>query len=132
MPDWHKPGFAAAVIHVCDVFEALTATRPYKKPMSPHRAYEIMFKDRAAFDPRPLSALVQALGLYPPGSEVVLTDGRRGVVARAGKNLDRPAVRLTRDQFDAPLAQGPESYVDLERESSLKVAEVILVGAGES
>lgn len=132
MPDWHKPSFAAALIHVCDVFEALTATRPYKKPMSPHRAYEIMFRDRAAFDPRPLSALIQSLGLYPPGSEVVLTDGRRGVVARAGRNLDRPAVRLTRDQFDVPLARGPESLVDLERESSLGVAEVILVGAGES
>ncbi len=131
MPQWHKPCFATAIIHVCDVFEALTATRPYKKPLAPRHAYEIMFKDRGAFDPRPLAALVRALGLYPPGSEVVLTDGSRGVVAHSGNDLDKPAVRITHDQLGRQLAPGSGQYVDLAHRDELGIADILLVGTGE-
>ncbi len=132
MPEWYRPCFATAIIHVCDVFEALTAARPYKKPLAPRHAYEIMFKDRGAFDPRPLAALVQALGLYPPGSEVVLTDGSRGVVAHSGNDLDKPAVRITHDQLGRQLASGTGQYVDLAREGELGIADILLVGTGGS
>jgi HD-GYP domain-containing protein (c-di-GMP phosphodiesterase class II) len=30
------------IVKICDVFEALTAARPYKQPMSPIRAYRVM------------------------------------------------------------------------------------------
>ncbi len=131
MPPWHKPGFAAAIIHVCDVFEALTATRPYKSPLSPRRAYEIMFKDRAAFDPRPLAALVQALGLYPPGSEVILTDGRRGVVAHPGKDLNNPDIRMTHDHNGLPLPHDARELVRLDENGGLGIADILLIGTGE-
>ncbi len=128
MPPWHKPGIAATIVHVCDVFEALTAARPYKQPMVPQQAYQIMFKDRAAFDPRPLSALVQALGLYPPGSEVLLTDGSRGVVALPGKDLDNPAVRITHDPQGHALADAVRTLVHLEQEDQLEISDILLVG----
>ncbi len=130
MPPWHKPGFAAAIIHVCDVFEALTATRPYKKPMPPLQAYEIMFRDRAAFDPRPLAALVQALGLYPPGSEVVLHDGRRAVVTHAGNDLNNPVIRTTHDPLGEPLDAGADEIIDLGRPDSPQIADILLIGDG--
>ena len=129
MPAWHRRSFAAAIVHVCDVFEALTATRPYKAPLSPRRAYQIMFGDRGAYAPQPLAALVLALGLYPPGSEIMLSDGRRAVVTSPGPDLDNPRVRVTHDQIGRPLAAGSRPLLDLGRESGVGVSEIIMIGA---
>ena len=53
MPAWAVRSPIAGLIQVCDVFEALTAARPYKNPMPPRRAFEIILKDHQAFDPAP-------------------------------------------------------------------------------
>ena len=129
MPAWHRRSFAAAIVHVCDVFEALTATRPYKAPLSPRRAYQIMFGDRGAYAPQPLAALVLALGLYPPGSEIMLSDGRRAVVTSPGPDLDNPRVRVTHDQIGRPLAAGSRPLLDIGRESGVGVSEIFMIGA---
>lgn len=50
------------VVTVADVFDALTADRPYRKAMSPAAAFTIMDKDMGkAFDPICLAALKSAL-----------------------------------------------------------------------
>jgi putative nucleotidyltransferase with HDIG domain len=103
MPAWYRPGDAAAVIHVCDVFEALTAVRPYKAPMCPRRAFEIMLEDGAAFRPRILQTLIRSLGIYPPGSEVLLEDGSRAVVVGRGQGIDSPQVRVTHAASGLPI-----------------------------
>ena len=90
---WHESTRATSLIQICDVFEALTARRPYKAPYSPARAFQILYSDPGAFDPALLAAFTRALGLYPPGRFVLLSDGRLGRVARAGRALDRPVVR---------------------------------------
>ncbi|MGK0480895.1 MAG: putative nucleotidyltransferase with HDIG domain [Planctomycetota bacterium] len=93
----HRPWFAVtkatSLIQVCDVFEALTARRPYKAPYSPARAFKILYSDAGAYDPAVLSAFTRSMGLFPPGRFVLLSDGSLGRVARAGKALDRPVVR---------------------------------------
>ena len=128
MPKWFRRSSAAALIHVCDVFEALTAVRPYKKSMSPRKAYEIMTMDKGAFHPRMLSALIRTLGLFPPGSEVILSDQRRAVVVAKGSALDRPLVRVTHDEFGARLSSKEQPAVNLEQEPELQIAEFINVG----
>ncbi|MGD9548158.1 MAG: HD-GYP domain-containing protein [Candidatus Krumholzibacteriia bacterium] len=129
VPGWHRPSFAASIIHVCDVFEALTAMRPYKRSMSPLAAYEVMFRDRGSFDPRPLSALVHGLGLFPPGSEVVLSDGRRAVVSLKGHDLDRPRVRITHERSGRALDPASRPLIDLAGEPGLEVVDIVLIGA---
>jgi HD-GYP domain-containing protein (c-di-GMP phosphodiesterase class II) len=94
LPRWAQTSRATALIQVCDVFEALTAVRPYKPPLTPHEAYAIMLRDQKAFDPSALKAFVRAIGLYPPGSRVVLSDGREGIVRRAGEAMARPALEI--------------------------------------
>ncbi|MEM1450413.1 MAG: HD domain-containing phosphohydrolase [Planctomycetota bacterium] len=101
---WFESSRATSLIQVCDVFEALTARRPYKAPYSPSRAFRILYSDPGAFDPGVLSAFTRALGLYPPGRFVVLSDGRLGRVLRAGQTLDRPTVRIVPDNDDVDLA----------------------------
>jgi putative nucleotidyltransferase with HDIG domain len=131
MPSWYRAGDASALVHVCDVFEALTAVRPYKAPMSPRRAFEIMLEDRAAFRPRMLVCLIRALGLYPPGSEVLLTDGSRGVVVARGEEIDSPQVKVTHTAAGQPIPASEQPAVRPGRGESPAIEEFITVGLGD-
>jgi HD-GYP domain-containing protein (c-di-GMP phosphodiesterase class II) len=91
---WFEVTQATSLIQVCDVFEALTARRPYKAPYSPARAFQILYSDAGAYDPAVLSAFTRAMGLFPPGRFVLLSNGYLGRVARAGKSLDRPLIKV--------------------------------------
>ena len=90
---WFEVTQATSLIQVCDVFEALTARRPYKAPYSPARAFQILYSDAGAYDPSVLSAFTRAMGLFPPGRFVLMSDRTLGRVARAGKTLDRPVIK---------------------------------------
>jgi len=114
---WFARSRITSLIQVCDVFEALTARRPYKEPYSPARAFELMFADAGAFDPALLAAFTRQMGLFPPGRFVRLTDGRLARVAAVGVALDRPAVRTMPDGVAIDLGQ-PEH-------ARLSVAELV-------
>lgn len=115
---WAITSKFTSLLHVCDVFEALTAIRPYKQALTPRRAYEIMVLDRGAFDPAALIAFVSAMGLYPPGNRVLLSSGERGIVVAAGENLERPRVQITHDQQGQPLAAADTRTLDLAAEEA--------------
>ncbi len=127
MPNWAVRSPIAALIQICDVFEALTAARPYKNPLPPRRAFEIILKDRAAFHPNALMALVRAIGLYPPGSEVALNDGSRGYVVARGAKWDSPLVRVTRDKTGRRLEHDDQFLLDLNDNRKLEVADFLSV-----
>ncbi len=128
LPDWAILSPIAGLIQVCDVFEALTAARPYKLPMPPRRAFEIILKDRAAFCPLALAALIRSIGLYPPGSEVVLSDGTRGYVMRKGPDWEQPEVRLTQLKNGTKLDKEDQIIKQLHLEEDLEVADFLMVG----
>ncbi len=128
MPRWFQRSSAAALIHVCDVFEALTAVRPYKKAMCPRKAYEIMVNDKGAFQPLMLAALVRTLGLYPPGSEVVLSDQRKAVVVARGATPERPLVRVTHDEFGGRIPSKDQPAIKLDQMPELTIEEFLNVG----
>ncbi len=94
LPDWMPRHPLTALLQICDVFEALTAIRPYKPPLSPHEAFSIMLADTGAYHPALLAHFIAAIGLYPPGNFVTLSDGRMGIVVSAGKKIDRPVVEI--------------------------------------
>jgi len=51
----------ARILAVADVFDALTADRPYRGPLDPEVAFEILWKDAgSAFDPLYISALASS------------------------------------------------------------------------
>ena len=128
LPEWAIQSPIASLIQICDVFEALTAARPYKSPLPPRRAFEIILKDRRAFDPAPLTALIRAIGLYPPGSEVALTDGTRGYVIAKGPDWQLPTVRVTRDSEGGHLSRDNQYVAKLHEEEDLAVADFLMVG----
>jgi len=99
-----------ALLQICDIFEALTAIRPYKAALSPRRAYEVMMANRSIFDPSALNAFVRSIGLYPPGCRVRLSDGGEGVVLAAGSDIDRPRLHRT---MASSSAGGADPMLDL-------------------
>lgn len=127
LPDWGVSGRVTALLKVCDVFEALTAIRPYKMALTARRAYEIMLGDRGSYDPGAFRALVAAMGLYPPGSFVLLSNGEQGVVERAGPDIERPLVRVTADRTGKPVEHDEAPLRDLsEPEIGIHVARALV------
>lgn len=107
-----------SLLQVCDIFEALTAVRPYKTSLSPRRAYEIMADMVDLFNPQVLRSFVRAVGLYPPGCKVQLSDGSRGVVLAAGEDFTRPRLHRSVGPDGEPGGQlldlGEERHAGLE------------------
>jgi len=110
---WAKTGKLTALVQVCDVFEALTAIRPYKRSLSPKEAYEIILRDGNAFDPAAVKVFCSAIGFYPPGARVELSDGSQGLVMKAGKSMSRPLVRINVDHEGHALPLEQSTAVDL-------------------
>jgi putative nucleotidyltransferase with HDIG domain len=98
-----EPSGVSKLVRVCDVFEAMTAIRPYKAPMSPLQAHVLMHKMRAEFDRKALAWFVHVVGVFPPGTRVELDDGSEAVVIASGPTLLQPRVRLLHGSLSRPV-----------------------------
>ncbi|MBU1568319.1 MAG: HD domain-containing protein [Proteobacteria bacterium] len=129
-PAWAVRSSPIALLQICDVFEALTAIRPYKQAMDPQHAFSVMIADKGAFHPSLLSVFISFIGIYPPGTYVELSDGRIGMVTGVGKIIDRPQVKITRLYDGTRLVKEDQYDIDLgamDRTSlSLKVKRLLL------
>ena len=129
-PAWAVRSPPIALLQICDVFEALTAIRPYKQAMDPLHAFSVMIADKGAFHLRLLSAFIAIIGIYPPGTYVELSDGRIGMVTVPGQIIDRPRLRITRLHDGSRLKKEDQYDVDLgamDRTSlSIKVKRLLL------
>ncbi len=129
-PVWGVRSPPIALLQICDVFEALTAIRPYKQALDPQQAFSIMIDDKGAFHPILLSAFISTIGIYPPGTYIELSDGRVGMVTAPGKIIDRPQLRITRLDNGSRLKKEDQYDIDLgamDRTSlSIKVKRLLL------
>lgn len=73
--------FAARVVAIADRFDNLTNPVDFHLALSPSEALSMMWhKEKDIFDNTLLQLFVRAMGVYPPGSLVQLSDERIGVV----------------------------------------------------
>ncbi|MBL9078833.1 MAG: HD domain-containing protein [Planctomycetes bacterium] len=100
------PSGISRLIRVCDVFEALTSVRPYKRALTPVEAYAVMFRNEQDFDPAWLRRFVRTLGLFPTGTRVQLDDHTDAIVVAQTGCPARPEVRLLSGPDGAPLPAG--------------------------
>ncbi len=80
---------------VCDIYDAVTSNRPYKKGWDPTESLRKMATwTQDHLDERIFHAFVKSVGIYPVGSFVRLESGLMGVVIEQGESsLLRPKVR---------------------------------------
>lgn len=85
----------ARMTAICDVYDAITSDRPYKKGWDPAHAVQRMASWRGHFDPRLFRAFVRTVGVYPTGALVRLESGRLAVVLDGSRDsLTQPVVRV--------------------------------------
>jgi len=88
--------YLARVAAVADAYDAMTAERHHRAALSPAEAWDAVDEGAGtAFDPTIVAAFRDVVARHPPGTDVVLPDGRTGVVAEVSLEAPRrPAVRV--------------------------------------
>ncbi len=132
-PKWAVRHPFTSLLQICDAFEALTAVRPYKPLLTPHMAYSIMLKDKGGFHPPLLASFISAIGIYPPGNKVKISNGTTGTVISVGKTVDRPSVKITHNEDGDELPKEDHYLIDLSavRFRDLHVDELLIAEAAQ-
>ncbi len=105
----------AAITAIADVYEAMTATRVYRKGMSPFEVIKIMEEDgKKQFNPIFLVPILNNLTNTYLQHEVVLSNGMEGKIILNNQNeRSRPMIMVGNDKF-----------IDLAKERSINIVEV--------
>lgn len=90
----------AKIIHIADVYDAITSERVYKKAQSPAEAIEFLMKNAGTmFQPEYVKAFITYIPVYPKGRNVILSDGTTAVVVENRQHHTLyPVVRRLSDQ----------------------------------
>ncbi|HMN80320.1 MAG TPA: HD-GYP domain-containing protein [Burkholderiaceae bacterium] len=80
---------------ICDVYDAVTSDRSYKKAWDPAYSLAQMASWKGQFDRALLASFILGVGVYPIGSLVRLSSGKLAIVIESRPGLGRtPVVRV--------------------------------------
>jgi HD-GYP domain-containing protein (c-di-GMP phosphodiesterase class II) len=89
----------ARIAAVADVYDAVTSERPYSKARPPHVGWQIIVDGVGShFEQEVVDTFRRVVAPYPPGSEIVLEDGSKGLVVSVEVEApEQPLVRVVWD-----------------------------------
>ena len=121
---------ATRIVEICDVYEALTAVRPYRPAMSPVQAFRTMLCMDGKFDRALLARFIRVHGVYPNGSEVRVSTGECARVVRQSTDPVGPLIRFETDREGCTLDEEHQSELDLSQptDQPLRIAELVSNG----
>lgn len=103
----------AKIIHAVDVYDALTCKRSYKDPFAPADALEYLNSGKGVlFDAKIIDIMHEVIPAYPPGIDVVLSNGEVALVISHTQNALRPKVKISSTGKVINLDSDPE-YKDV-------------------
>lgn len=110
------------IIAICDVYDAVSTNRSYRKKFSHKDAYEfILSGSGSSFDSHIVNKFKNTFSVYPLGVKLKLSNNIEGYVCAQNKGFpDRPVIRVFNDQSG-------ESH--LEELDLLKLDNVDILGA---
>lgn len=115
----------AKIICVCDVYDAVSNDRIYRKKFSPQDAYELILAGNcSAFDEKIVKCFKQTFSVYPLGCCVRLSNNVEGYVV--GQNINFPDRPIVRVLYDSSTKNSIPIYeIDLLSESNLVISGVV-------
>lgn len=111
------------IVTICDMYDAMTSNRVYRQQMPIYVALEILMTDAIyKIDQKIYSSLIDNICIFPPGSGVVLSDGRMGMVTSYRPvNPSRPHVRVV--DFKPEIVDIVIENINLEENRTLFITE---------
>ena len=106
----------AKIIMVCDIFDAMTTDRPYRKKVSPFQALEyISWQSGHTLDSKICYVFITNISEFFHGKSVVLNTGEKGRIVYIDVNYPtRPLVALDNG-----------GMADLVRDRSIEIVEIV-------
>lgn len=118
----------ARILAVVDVYDAMTSNRVYHKKRAETDVLGYLFQQKEAFAPSYVELFVKAVGIYPPGTLVRLSDDVLAVVCAVNPdNTMTPLVAVVDEQT----MKATDQCIDLaDKGAEVKIVEVLDQGRG--
>lgn len=110
------------LVSVCDVYDAVSNDRSYRKKLKPNESYELILSGSGtAFDEEVVRKFKETFAVYPLGSCLKLSNNIEGYVIKQNRNFpDRPVLRVLYDSetkkpipfYEIDLLQNPSLIVE--------------------
>jgi cyclic di-GMP phosphodiesterase len=105
-------GFGARIVSICDVYDAITSVRCYKKGLDRVEGLRKLYEwSDHHFDKELTHNFIQSIGVYPIGTCVRLENELTAVVIESADNILQPVVRI---------------FYNNKRQSSVEIEEIDL------
>ncbi|SDL11250.1 HD-GYP domain-containing protein [Natronincola ferrireducens] len=113
------------IVAICDVYDALTSNRVYRKGIELHEAIEYLIAmGNHQFDYELVKVFLRHLSIYPVGTLVKLRSGEKGIVVNIHKDWPtRPIIKLVGDNEEHPIEELEE--IDLTKHLSNSIVSIL-------
>jgi hypothetical protein len=114
------------ILTVADCYDGLINRHDPQKSLTPYQALSYMFtKYSAVLDKESLSVFIRCMGVYPPGTIVVLNGDQIGMVVSVNlANVLAPSIVL----YDPQIPKKEALIIDLDSEIDFKISSSIHPG----